>query len=133
MLKIKNSQEVEVAINNTAQSTFYFGNEFILRGARKITGIEAFNAGVVTKTPSGANVIDAANFAKGYITLVGEENNREIISSMPLASLLASANNGQIREFDMPMINPSKCFVTFGDNSALVANAVIVFNFYYEQ
>lgn len=132
MLKIKNCEEVEVQIINTAQKTFYFGNEFILRDARKITGIEVFNADVVAKTPTGGTVISSANLKKAFLTLVGEENNREIVSNIPLYTLLASSNNGQIREFDMPMINPSKCYITFGDNTTLSANDIVPFAFYYE-
>lgn len=132
MFKIKNSEEVEVAIINTAQQTFYFGNEFILRNARKITGIEVFSASQVANTPSGAAVISQAILQGAFITLVGEENNREIISKMPLSSLLAANNNGHVREFDMPMINPSKCYITFGNTTGLVANSVIPFAFYYE-
>lgn len=133
MFDIKNCEEVEIALANTAQSTFYFGNEFNLRDAKKITGIEVFSADDITKTPSGGTVFSNANLKKAYLTLISKDGNSEIVSSMPLSSLQASNNNGQIREFDMPMINPSKCYITFGDNSALVANDVVVFAFYYER
>jgi len=132
MFKIKNSQEVEISISNTAQTSFYFGNEFIIRDARKITGIEVFSAADMTKTPTGATVISDANLKLGYLTLVTVDGNREVVAQMPLSSLQASNNEGIIREFDMPMINPSKCYVTFGDNAGLTANDVILFNFYYE-
>lgn len=133
MLHIKNCEEVEVQITNTSQRNFYFGNEFILRDARKITGIQVFDASVITKTPTGGTVISAANLKKAYLTLVSEENNREIVANIPLQTLLASSNDGKVREFDMPMINPSKCYITFGDNSTLNANDIVVFAFYYEQ
>lgn len=133
MLKIKNCQEVEVSIINTAQQNFFFGNEFILRGARKINAIEVFSATQIPYTPTGAAVIAQNLLENAYLTLIGEENNREIISQMPLSSLLAANNNGNVREFDMPMINPSKCYIRFGNNTGLVANSVIVFAFYYEQ
>lgn len=133
MLKIKNSEEVEIQISSTAQNQFSFGNEFNLRDAKAITGIQVYSATDMTKSPNGASIMSQTNLQKGYLSLVTVEGQREVIHLLPLSSLQASNNNGQIREFDMPMINPSKCKVIFGDNSTLVLNDIILFAFYYEK
>jgi hypothetical protein len=107
--KIPRSKSVEVVcgiangINQMKQDTDL--------SSAKIVGIAAFKVGDVAVGPQTATALQAdAAFSKSFLTL--KSGSDEIIQQMPLSQLCPQANGGRIRQFNIPNVDWSKCYIT---------------------
>lgn len=127
---IQNCELVTVKVANASATRFPFPISENLRG-KKITAIEVYKLADVSKSPMNeANLNDTARL-KGFVTL--QTAGKEKVKDMPLNTLIASNNNGLVKEFDGIVIDFQKSYITFSETSGLVANEVVMLNFYFQD
>jgi hypothetical protein len=132
---IDNYLLLTIALNSTT-NTYNLPDDGTLRDAKRITGFRpmyAFNAGMTD--PSGNALCDAATFKTGYLSIKKKGTNVPI-QQMPLNELaLIPSTNGNTQPvvpINVTDINPSGCYVQFGDVSAVTAGDVLLIGVYFE-
>lgn len=130
IIPIRNAEAVEVKITSTSQTRFQFPISENLRG-KKVVGVETYKVADVSVSPLGNALCNATALAKGSLTLQVE--GKERIKDIPLASLIASNNNGLIKTIKPAIVSLEKSYVTFANTTGLVANETVLFMFYFED
>lgn len=127
--EIKNLEQVLVEITNASNVEFMFPINSQLEG-KAIVAIETYKTSEVTNAPDGSATLNDTAMAKAFVTL--SNGSKEFIQSLPLRSLIASNNNGNVREIAPQRISLQKSKVKFSNTTGLVAGEKILFVFYYE-
>ncbi len=127
---ISNTEPCSVKVTSTSQTKFNLPDLPNLRG-KKVYGIEAFKVANVSKDSSGNALCNST--AQAYAFLILHVNGKEKIKEMPIDSLVASSNNGLIKNFDNLEIDYQKSYIQFAITTGLVANEVVLLNFYYKD
>lgn len=126
------STTVEIQVTSTGQNKFPFPMNEDLRDAEAITGIESTSAALVTKSPGGLAVVNAACHKASSVTLQDHDATQQIQNwCLPL---LDPANTyGEFKKLDIPPINPTQCFINVADITTLVLNEVFVITIYFKR
>jgi hypothetical protein len=127
---IQNVELIEVKIKSTATTRFGFPINADLKG-KKVSAIEVIAVADTTKTPLGDAVLNATAQKKGYLTL--NANGKEKVKNLPLSSLIASNNNGLVKEFDNILIDFDKSYISFSETTGLVADEVVLLAVYFQD
>jgi hypothetical protein len=126
---IKNCELIEIKIANTTNSRWAFPFSENLKG-KKVTALETYQVANVAKAPSGNDLINATAFMDAFLTL--QVSGKEKIKEIPLVSFVASSNNGLIKTIEPDVIDLQKSYVSFSQQTNVVANESIIFAFYFE-
>lgn len=95
-----------------------------------ITGIEAFNADQITKSPAGKTVV-AAN--TGITLTLMDKFNMEMMFQYPTADLNPGIVAGFYRDIVPFYLQLTKSYITVLNASGLNANESVIFNVFYIQ
>ena len=95
-----------------------------------ITGIEAFNADQITKSPAGKTVV-AAN--TGITLTLMDKYNMEMIFQYPTSDLNPGIVSGFYRDIVPFYLQLTKSYITVLDPTGLNANESVILNVFYIQ
>jgi hypothetical protein len=95
-----------------------------------ITGIEAFNADQITKSPAGKTVV-AAN--TGITLTLMDKYNMEMMFQYPTSDLNPGIVAGFYRDIVPFYLQLTKSYITILDIAGLNANESVIFNVFYIQ
>ncbi len=125
---INRTENVEVVL--AVQTRNYFKEIENLRN-KKIKVIDTYPVGSVTNGPSGAALVNATAYKKGFLVL--SSKGKEAVNRIPLAALDPTQNNGRRLLFDEIVIDFPKSYVEFTELTGVVAAEVAMFNFYFSE
>lgn len=95
-----------------------------------ITGIEAFNADQITKSPAGKTVVTANT---GITLTLMDKYNMEMIFQYPTSDLNPGIVSGFYRDIVPFYLQLTKSYITVLDPTGLSANESVILNVFYIQ
>lgn len=95
-----------------------------------ITGIEAFNADQITKSPAGKDVVTANT---GITLTLMDKYNMEMMFQYPTSDLNPGVVSGFYRDIVPFYLQLTKSYITILDTTGLSANESVIFNVFYIQ
>jgi hypothetical protein len=95
-----------------------------------ITGIEAFSANELTKSPAGKTVV---NVTTGITLTLMDKFNMEMMFQYPTSDLNPAVVSGFYRDIIPFYLQLTKSYITILDTTGLNANESVVFNVFYIQ
>lgn len=125
-MKIRKSYLLEVSLQQKTNNAF--PTDTFLDG-KEIIAIEAFSASQVSVSPNGAAVANADKVGQAFVSF--DVDGSQHIQNMPVQSLVASNNNGIVKEFENLKLRLNKSIVSFPNPSGISDGETILFNFYY--
>ena len=124
---------LEIELNNlpaVGQTEYKLSTNASLREAVGILSIEAFNASLVSKSPTGKTNMPDAAYKATFVSLFNS-NDVEVRAKMPLASFIRSNGNSRIEPLNLVgtkdnqrPIDPEKSKILIGDCSLAFAGQV---------
>jgi len=122
-----NVENIEVETTPTTIHKFYFPDHENLRGKR-IQFIEYINP-IVTKTPSGDNLVNATSKGRSFLTL--SEKGQEIVRKIPIYNILAGSLNSFRIALDNIEIDFPNSYFEVSNKDTLVAGEKYFLNVYF--
>lgn len=95
-----------------------------------ITGIEAFNADQITKSPAGKDVVTTNT---GITLTLMDKYNMEMMFQYPTSDLNPGVVSGFYRDIVPFYLQLTKSYITILDTTGLSANESVIFNVFYIQ
>ena len=108
----------------------------VLQSAKAILAIEAFNTTMLPKIPGQKTNASDAVYKTAFLTL-GNANNEEVRTNVPLAKLIRSNGNADVKPVNVfakdntNPIDPQKCKVRAADTAMLTNDTVFLLEFTY--
>lgn len=133
---IRNSQLVEAQITSTpaiGQQFNFSDNQELSHNNVLLYALQGYCATQLSKSPISQNTVVAAASVPAIVVTFVDNNNEEVVQSIPLYDIIRS-NNGGFYTLVKPLrVNLTKCYIQLVNNTSLSANEVVVFNFIYTK
>jgi len=100
---------------------------------KMVYGVELVTDTQLTRSPSGAVVLPAADAANIVVTLVEQASNLKFVQEMPGTRLIPSLYNGYTQFLRPRMIDFTQCEVKVTDAGTIAAGQSILLNTYYRD